>query len=206
LSVLGFVSLSGNFAFEKTGTGADTKLLVGATDVDAFLGTDDQSMGIQIENADLGMVMYANSTYALTASATAALVGFDGVLSISGNIAVKVNTTGAAVTESIDVDGTPVAINFTAEQGNYQAFAGSVTLSVLGFVSLSGNFAFEKTGTGADTRLLVGATDVDAFLGTDDQTMGIQIENADLGMVMYANSTYALTASATAALVGFDGF
>jgi hypothetical protein len=72
-----------------------------------------------------------------------------------------------------------VAINFNTEQGNYQGFAGSVSLAIASFVTLSGDFAFEKTGTGTETKLLVGAAHINAFLGTEDQTMGVRVTDAN---------------------------
>ena len=205
LEILGFVTLSGYFAFEKEGTDPNTKILVGASKINAFLGTSDKSMGIQVTDADLGLVLYANGKYALDASAAAALVGFDGILELDGTLGVRVNTTGGEVHESIAVDGqTPVGIDFSADQGNVQGFSGSLDLIIAGFVTLSGDFAFEKSGTDPNTKLLVGASKINAFLGTSDKSMGIQVTDADLGLVLYANGKYALDASAAAALVGFD--
>ena len=89
----------------------------------------------------------AAATYALDASASAALVGFDSILSLSGTLGVRVNTTGVAVGETVDVNGTLVNIVFSAAQGNVQGFSGSVGLSIAGFVTLSGEFAFEKVLT-----------------------------------------------------------
>ena len=212
LSIAGFVTLSGDFAFEKSVDGATTKILVGAANIDAFLGTSDESMGVQVTDANLGLVLYktgtAAATYALDASAAAALVGFDSILSLSGTLGVRVNTTGVAVSETVDVNGTLVSIVFSAAQGNVQGFSGSVDLSIAGFVTLSGEFAFEKSVVDTTTKILVGAANIDAFLGTADKSMGVQVTDANLGLVLYktgtAAATYALDASAAAALVGFD--
>ncbi|MBC8496829.1 MAG: hypothetical protein H8D37_04135, partial [Chloroflexi bacterium] len=207
LQIAGFVSLTGNFGFKKTGT----KLLVGAAGITTFLGTSDESMGVQVTNADLGMVLYQDGTYALDASATAALVGFDNILTLSGTVGVRVNTTGGAVNESLDVNGQTVNIVFSAAQGNVQGFSGTnVTLAIAGFVTLNGSFAFEKSGTAPNTKILVGASGINAFLGVGADTqdpnddMGVLVKNANLGLVLYSNQTYALDASASAELVGFD--
>ena len=212
LSIAGFVTLSGEFAFEKSVVDTTTKILVGAANIDAFLGTADKSMGVQVTDANLGLVLYktgtAAATYALDASAAAALVGFDSILSLSGTLGVRVNTTGGAVSETVDVNGTLVSIVFSAAQGNVQGFSGSVDLSIAGFVTLSGDFAFEKSVVDTTTKILVGAANIDAFLGTADKSMGVQVTDANLGLVLYktgtAAATYALDASAAAALVGFD--
>ena len=169
LEIAGFVTLSGDFAFEKSVNGTTTKILVGAANIDAFLGTADKSMGVQVTDANLGLVLFKTgtaTTYALDASAAAALVGFDGILSLSGTLGVRVNTTGVAVDETVSVNGTDVSILFTAAQKNVQGFSGSVSLEIAGFVTLSGDFAFEKSVNGATTKILVGAANIDAFLGT----------------------------------------
>ena len=105
-------------------------------------------------NANLGLALFktgtAAATYALDASAAAALVGFDSILSLSGTLGVRVNTTGVAVDETVDVNGTPVNILFSAAQENVQGFSGSVSLEIAGFVTLSGDFAFEKSVDGDD--------------------------------------------------------
>ena len=211
LEIAGFVTLSGAFAFEKSGVGASQKILVGASGINAFLGTGygtADEMGVKIQNANLGLVLYANKTYALDASAAAMLVGFEGILTLTGTLGVRVNNTGVAVNESVNVNGTAVPIVFSAAQGNIMGFSGSVALEIAGFVTLSGAFAFEKSGVGASQKILVGASGINAFLGTGYGTadeMGVKIQNANLGLVLYANKTYALDASAAAMLVGFEG-
>ena len=177
------------------------------------LGRHDKSMGVRVTDANLGLALFktgtAAATYALDASAAAALVGFDSILSLSGTLGVRVNTTGVAVNETVNVNGTDVNILFSAAQGNVQGFSGSVSLSIAGFVTLSGDFAFDETVLPATTtKILVGAANIDAFLGTSDESMGVRVTDANLGLALFktgtAAATYALDASAAAALVGFD--
>ena len=54
--------MSGDFAFEKSVNGATTKILVGAANIDAFLGTADKSMGVQVTDANLGLVLFKTGT------------------------------------------------------------------------------------------------------------------------------------------------
>ena len=102
--------ISGDFGFEKTIVGTETKLLIGAANVNTFLGVPDRSLGVSVTDASLAMVMLQDSaigtsTYALTATGNAELLGLD-VLSVVGSLAVRVNNTGAAVNESIGVGTT----------------------------------------------------------------------------------------------------
>ena len=95
------------------------------------LGRHDKSMGVRVTDANLGLALFktgtAAATYALDASAAAALVGFDSILSLSGTLGVRVNTTGVAVDETVSVNGTDVKILFTEAQKNVQGFSGSVS-------------------------------------------------------------------------------
>lgn len=230
LVIADFVSLEGDFAFTRTQDLAThtTKLLVGASGVDAFLGVNagqSGETGVRITGASLGLVIYKTpadpmhpmsptSTYALDASASAELVGFGDVSLAAGMIGVRVNTTGGEVDEEVMVGGAPVPIQFSADEGNVQAFSGSdVTLSISGFVSLRGSFSFQKTTTGNVTEIQVAATGVDVFLGANlgqpDET-GVRINDASLGLILFKNtltnaaSTYALSASGEVELVGID--
>jgi hypothetical protein len=92
LNVAGFVKLTGDLTFTKETVGNITKITIGAGSVNAFLGTPDGSVGVRITNAELGVVLYKNTTtnassYALSASAGISLVGLDNVLSLSGTAA-----------------------------------------------------------------------------------------------------------------------
>jgi hypothetical protein len=75
-----------------------TKLLVGASGVNAFLGAN--GTGVQVTGANLGMVIFkdgtAASTYALDASGTVELLGVSGV-TLTATGGVRVNKTGATV-------------------------------------------------------------------------------------------------------------
>ena len=80
------VVIAGDFGFEKTTVGLDTKILVGAANVTVFLGANfgtDDELGVRLSNGELGLVLFQTgtgaSTYALTASGTAALVGIDAI-------------------------------------------------------------------------------------------------------------------------------
>ena len=136
------------------------------------------------------------------------LIGLD-VLSISGSLVVRINNTGASVSETIGVGtaGETVSITFT-DGADIQALAGSIDLDIAGFLTLTGDFGFEKTTVGTDTKILVGAANVNTFLGTPDGALGVEITGAELGLVMIKQggvSSYAMTASGSTALIGIPG-
>ncbi|MBU6398951.1 MAG: LEPR-XLL domain-containing protein, partial [Verrucomicrobia bacterium] len=205
LSVNGFVTLSGSFALSKTFDSSTntTQILVGATGINAFLGTADQKVGLQVSNADLGLVIYdqttttagvttTQTTYALDASASAQLVGFGDDFSLSGTVGVRVNTTGGPVNQTITVGGVNVNVNFSSTEGNFEGFSGAgVTLNVGGYVTVTGDFAFTKQVDTVNnvTDILAGGTGVNVFLGSADAGMGVQINNANLGVIIEQKTT-----------------
>ncbi|MBU6398761.1 MAG: hypothetical protein KGS61_00450, partial [Verrucomicrobia bacterium] len=227
LGIANFVSLTGDFSFTKTVSGNNTKILVGADKVNTFLGANDANgrVGLQLSNATLGLVLYqtvdtsktpavTSTSYALEATAAVQLLGFNNVLTLSGQVAVRVNTTGGAVHEQVAVGNNIVPIDFADSEGNLENFSGQgISLGIAGFVTLTGNFGFTEQVDNATntTKILIGATQVNAFLGTTDQSEGVQITNGQLAAVLYrtvSNGTqttsYALDASAGVQLVGFD--
>ena len=154
--------------------------------------------------------------YALDASAIVSLVGFPGEIVAHGNLGIRVNTTGHAVNESVLVAGMPVEVDFTADEGNFAAFAADdLTLSIGDFANISGNFVFEKfdtlngLGQVISTELKLGATDVTVFVGSEfgqatDET-GVKISGATLAMDVFrkpgTTSTYALVSNNGTAVI-----
>src|SRR5262249_31089049 len=121
--------------------------------------------GVQLSNGNLGLVLFrtfdpalttqAAASYALTASGTGSLVGVNN-LSLSGDVSVRINTTGTPVTDDGSETGNPlvvsaggqdVALDFRSTgNDNVQEFAAdNVVLTVTGVVDVHGNFSFTKT-------------------------------------------------------------
>jgi hypothetical protein len=177
--------------------------------VDAFLGAN--GTGVQVTGANLGMVIFKDgtsaATYALDASGTVTLTGVPNV-TLTATGGVRVNKTGATVSESVTVNGSPVNIDFAAGEETLQRFeATSATVDLAGFVQLTGAFTFEKTVAGTVTKLLVGATEAGMFVGGGG--MGLRMSNASLGMVIFKDgtgaATYALSGRGDVSLVGVEG-
>ena len=134
ITIANFVTIGGDFGFEKSTSNGVSKILVGAAGITTFLGTTDESMGVRITNAFFGMVLIQNpgsdNKYALTAGGSAAIVGFEGILELSGSLTVKVNKTGAAVNERIRVGAGYVDVVF-ANGDDVMGFYGSVSLQIV---------------------------------------------------------------------------
>ncbi|MFN5435851.1 MAG: hypothetical protein ACK5ES_14900, partial [Planctomyces sp.] len=185
-SIAGFTALTGKFGFQKETAGTTTKIKLAATDVTAFLGTTSgtvdtaDDVGVEITSARLGAVLYRKAginSYAFNASGTAALKNVDG-LTLSGDLAARVNTTGAAVNETVNVPGgDPVPVVF-AENEDDAVFSGRVTADAAGFASIDAAFSVAKS----TEQLTIAATDVTAFVGAGGS--GIKVTDAKLGAVI----------------------
>ena len=156
----------------------ETVIRVAATNVDVFLGSNEgtpEEAGVRITDGELGLVIYKTvetgaaspeATFALTASGGAEILGVPN-LTLSGVLAARVNTTGVAVDETLTTPGGTVNVLFTDEQGDFQAFAGSdIEIVVADFVEIMGDFAFERTVNGDDTKILIGAANVRVLMAS----------------------------------------
>ena len=119
-----FFKLSGDFTFQSSGN--ETKY--GARNVEIFLGyvpgdgelrddngdVKDDAIGLLVTNATVGVVKFRyrhrdptdDDGFAIFAHGTAALIGLD-FLTISGTITVRINNTGRAIDELIELPTDP---------------------------------------------------------------------------------------------------
>jgi len=225
---------STGFSSLFTITPADPVIRIAASTIDIFVGsgagTADET-GVRVNGQDLGFVLYSDLdapagvspwTYALTAQGSAELVGVDDV-TLSGDLAVRMNTTGREINEMIDVGGAPpVAVIFTANQGNLERLQGGVTLDIADFVFVEATVCLEKQATlsgndtdgdgqpdQVDTEIKVGATISEAFLGMNrgtDDAVGLNITGGKLGMVIFKSiDTTAASGTATPSTFAVKG-
>ena len=227
-AVPNLISVSGSFLFQDiTPSGGTQELLIGATNVDASLGTGTTNLSISsgTQIASLALLIVpggnaASTTFALNASGgTDSLNGVPGVTLTSNNLSVEANTgvSQAAITAATTAASgtvlTPTgSFALSLPAANVVEISGTVTLNFNNFVSLTGSFAFTEQpdpSTAGVTDILIGASNVMAFIGASNAsgtpTVGIEITNAQLGLVVYTSSsstTFALTATATITPVG----
>ncbi len=222
---------------------------VGDASVFAGVGASDASgaggIGVSLSHVTLGLALMkeiggsGRSYYALSASGGAALVGVPGI-TLSGTVQVQVNSasTGTAVDFTQLAAGKlsiPTAAGTSAPTvdlaftGGLLQVSGSLTLSIDGFASISGSFAFQQGGTvnvttegggtGTATALEIGASNASAFfgVGADNPSgpgaMGLSITGVTFGLALLkatapingATSFVALKASGNVSLVGITG-
>ena len=208
--------VSGNLTIETSGTGATREIVLGATNVRAFVGDNRgtvstaDDVGAQLTSGSLLAVVPADGTFALNAQGTASLIGVPD-LTLSGTAFAQVNTTGQAVNRSLTVGGQTVTLQLPADVERFAA--SDVTIEFANFVDISGDFAIEKTSSNGMTTINAAATNLDAFLGINRGQageFGVKVDDASLGLVIEksgsAPAKFAVSShGGTASLVGLAG-
>ncbi len=203
---VGGLTLSGSFTVQKvtTGDGKSTVSLV-ASNVSTMIG--DAQTGVQVSGAG-GAILFLPTGVALDLYGSASLIGVTG-LTLGGHVHVRLNTTAAAVNETVPAPdlahpGQTVnqALTLTA---NEKDVTGTATLAIgdgngAEFVGLTGGFSFSESqtvvGNVTTTRVLIAAAGLEAFLGDgparlgdgtiNPSAAGVLISNANLGLVVYS--------------------
>ena len=216
----------------------------------AGVGASDSSgaggIGVSLTDVSLGLALMkeiggsGRSYIGLSASGGAALVGVPGI-TLSGTVQVQVNSasTGTAVDFTQLTAGKlsiPTAAGTSAPTvdlaftGALLQVSGSLTLSIDGFASISGSFAFQQGGTvnvttegggtGTATALEIGASERLRVLRCRRRqpdrgpgAMGLSITGVTFGLALLkatapingATSFVALKASGNVSLVGITG-
>ncbi|MEN9554493.1 MAG: hypothetical protein RLZZ232_779, partial [Planctomycetota bacterium] len=155
VSAGGFVDFSGDFSIADTADG--NGLLFGAANIDVFLGrgaeTTDTAddLGLSITDANLGLLLYTKTAskgkYALSAAGDAALVGLPGLSMTATSMVASQNTTGRSVSETVNVNGTPVVLDFP-DAADVQEFRGEVRISAADVFEIAGEISATRTLSG----------------------------------------------------------
>ena len=201
LEFAGYATFSGDYTFERSFDGVNTRLRVGATGVTALMGAGGK--GVQLAGGNLGLILFPEmGAYALSISGAASLVGFAGG-TLSGILSAKANTTGMALNEILNTNGGSVVLGF-ADGALLNVIEGAAELEITGFSKFSGNYTFRQDGTGSATKILAAVTGVETFLGAAG--VGVRIQNAQMALALYPGTgKYAINANGTASLEGVSG-
>ena len=226
-------------------------LEIGASNVNVFAGvgasdsTGAGGIGVSLTGVSVGLALMSEiggsgrSYIGLSASGGAALLGVPGI-TLNGTVQVQIDSasTGNAVDFTqltlgkLSIPTAPGSGAPTVDlafAGSLLQVTGSLTLSIDGFASVSGNFAFQQGGsvavttesgaTGSATALEIGASGASAFfgVGADNPTgpgaMGLSVTGVTFALALLkaqspiagATSFVALKASGNVALVGITG-
>ncbi|MFM8573836.1 MAG: hypothetical protein ACKOAU_19730, partial [Pirellula sp.] len=199
-TIVNFVSISGDFAFQKRPATGDepASLYVVANRVNASLnlGTTVQA---GVFNATLAMIITQDGKIAMQASGGSLLDLGDGFLSASSEYAVVVfNDTGRNIEKQITLkinDAQVTAPLFVAD-GQVTVEVMGLTASVDGILTVSGNFAFNRTkGSSADKdELIATATDASATLAIEPEVRA-GVRDGDFYLKVLGNETLTLSVS-----------
>ena len=170
LDVLG-QTLSGDFTFEQSGTGADAEIGIAVTNAELALGD-----GLVTVTATEASFVINDAGIAGSFSGSVGF-GIDNI-SIAANLDVEINTTNAAVSSTVG------GVALDLEAGTYVRVAGqSIAVDVLG-QTLTGDLALERTVTANGTeavRFAIAQATLNIGAGADTF---VAIENASGGFIV----------------------
>ena len=182
ISVAGFVTVSGSFGFLEEGG----DIQVAATGVEATLGAGGFSAGVT--GGTFAMLLNADGTVALQADGSVILTGGDFASASATSVSVEYNDTGANIDTSVTVGAITAPIDVIDGTTKVEVVGLSVELG--SFLSLGGDFAFRKDGSG---NIEAAANNVSAALGAGGFSVGVN--SGTLALLLKTDDTIALQAS-----------
>ncbi|MHC4396401.1 MAG: hypothetical protein ACYS1A_12170, partial [Planctomycetota bacterium] len=201
-----YVVIKGDYTVQSVDQGLPTeRTLYGARNVRIFMGrgppeledgtTNPAAVGVLVQATELGVVKYADDTYALYATGQASIIGLGDGIYVEGTLQVKINTTGRAVNEIITIpDSGTIDVVFTSPQ-RVEIFEGGVTLGV---GKVGSDYIFEISGTIRFSRDPIGQVQVDV----PEASVSINIPDGSGGL----QSAFSISGSASFAFGGAQGF
>ncbi|HAM71756.1 MAG TPA: hypothetical protein DCM86_08950, partial [Verrucomicrobiales bacterium] len=200
----------GGFGFERSTTTvngvANTPVMkISVANAATSLTVGSGASGVQAAFSQInGAILVQGSGAAGSLSiGTAAITRADGVTRLPGldfsasGLALLFNTTGAAVNASIG--GTTLAFT-SAPQFNFVAIKGTVSLTAANFITLTGSYGFERSGTGASAEIHIAAQGVGAALSVGGFSVGLN--GGTLALLLKGDGTVALDAAGGLTLSG----
>ncbi|MCX6847641.1 MAG: DUF4347 domain-containing protein, partial [Verrucomicrobia bacterium] len=191
VGVNGFATLTGDFSFKKSA--GDIEIV--ANNASALLTTSSASVGVN--SATLALLLKSTGGIALSASGTPVLTlpTTFGTPSAT-SIAVEYNTTGAAVSQTLTGSGVSQTLNL--QTGSVASPYSTVTVtgftaSITNFVTLSGNFGFQKSGS----DLLAAATGAAASMSVNS-VVHSGLSNGTIGLLLKSDGTLAIDGNGAA--------
>ncbi|MEU1973056.1 VCBS repeat-containing protein, partial [Microbacterium sp. NPDC019599] len=162
-----FVTIEGDITFSDTVINGQAVRVVAATGLTIFLGRgpaflesgalNPLAMGVLLTGATIGLIEM-NGGHALVATGTVSLIGVPGV-TISGTTSVRVNDTGAAVSQTIEIPGSTepgVVVQFGTAAEVTEFVVSDATLA-FGGQALTGTFSFDRSASDITVGITNGA-------------------------------------------------
>ena len=226
----GVLDITGDFSItQSTNDDGSATTALGITNFSDTFDTDELHGADGLECIfDAGAALYLDQTdsciavtdvegaFVITEAGVAGVVsghgiGTLGVVAVEGTVSVRINKTGAAVDETVQVGARSIPIRFGEDEGDLIAVSVSdVTLRIGDFVEISGDVSFTGN-TFAGTNLEIFLGDGPARLESGDinpLATGVLLTDATIGLVKVETSTgdeYALQAVGTVQFIGIEG-
>jgi hypothetical protein len=192
-------TLSGNFYFDQaTNTATGVKI------------TRMAMTGVNFSDAGLGgSISNGQGALIITATGVAGQISGRGSLGAAAEatVGLRINTTGGAVDQTIDVNGTTIIVRFSATETGFSFFASDIKITIADFVSIEGSVVFSGNAfAGEGIEIFVGQGPYRNDDGdVNEDAIGVLLTNAKIGLVRFDGGTYALHAEGTISFVGLDG-
>jgi len=205
LTIGDYLRLSGDYSIAKVDTGLATeRTLIGAKNVELFLGKgpaelesgdrNPDAVGVLVTCSSLGIVKFLDGTYAIMATGNAGVIGLGAGFVISGQLSVKINTSGRIVNDTVNIPDSGSVVVAFASNNRIEMFEGQVSINIGNVFKLE--TSAEKNVT--FTRKPTGEVDV----AVPEATVSINIPRADGS----EQEIFSITGSANFSLGGGQGF
>ncbi|MBU6401953.1 MAG: hypothetical protein KGS61_16675, partial [Verrucomicrobia bacterium] len=165
LDMAGFASVSGSFSLQVSGS----QLEAVASGVNASVAAGSFSVGLT--NGSFALEIHGSGTVALEAAGGLAVSGGNFANVTVNSATLEFNDTGAAVNQTLSIGATQAPL--VATNGAVGLSVSGLSATFGGFVSLSGNFAFQEQGTSVEAAgsnlsasVAAGGTSVGLTAGT----------------------------------------
>ncbi|MEQ1862956.1 MAG: hypothetical protein ABMA13_23795, partial [Chthoniobacteraceae bacterium] len=201
-------NLTGDFLFDQTGTGAAQVTRIAMANVSVTIS------GQGIKNGEGAFVLKAGGVAGiLTGEASVAA----GPVSVGGSFGVRINSTTAAVNETIAIGTKTINVRFSdtevagAGGSFFQFFGGDLSLNIGNFVTIEGNVSFTTVGgktifAGNGLRIFLGQGPSKLSNGEPNPlATGVLVSDATIGLIKFQAGTYALAATGKVEIVGING-
>ncbi|MBI3450386.1 MAG: LEPR-XLL domain-containing protein, partial [Acidobacteria bacterium] len=194
LSIPGFVDFAGDIGIEDAGT----SLEIVSSNVTATLGSGPFSLGVT--SGKLALILNDNGSRVVFASGAFQLSG-GGLLNASGAQAqVLQNTTSTSlVGQIVSVGSVSVTIPNAPANTTARISGTSLSFDISGFVTLTGDFGFQKVGT--EIRATAGNASATLSAGTAFEA---GVSGGSLALLLRDDGTKALKATGSAFLTAGD--
>ncbi|MGB8165867.1 MAG: hypothetical protein WCF18_00050, partial [Chthoniobacteraceae bacterium] len=205
-------ALSGDFFFDQLTRADGTKVTrVAAANVEVSIttGTNTQTL----KNGEGAFVILPTG---FAGYLSGELKAGAGGVEIGGSLGMRVNKTGVAVDEAIELGGRTFRVQFPDGANVFSFFAAGLTIKVGDFIEIEGESIAFTAGAAGDTLI---ASGVSIFMGDGPSKLnattrnpaaqGVLLSNARVGVlrIPVGNTfTYAVYAEGTIEVIGFSGF